>query len=238
MARYVGSGQGCVLHFDFIVDGELVTPTSASYTLTKNDGTVIGSSNTAITIPENSSSVNISVSGANNTKTLDNEIRYMDVSFVYKTQTFTLHDFYFLADSVKFPLSPADVRAVLGVTEEEAPDYSIDILGAYASVTEDVGNDLSGILTGGTSLLPALIEAVKYKTAGGMVSGIQSSMMQSEQADNTLYKRFTSIDFAAIAADIAGRYSAALRKLNGVSTPASPILSILSGNATDYVTGS
>lgn len=237
MAKYVESTKGSSHRIDFIVDGEFVVPSAATYTLRKNDGTVVGGlEDETITLTSTSTSTVISVSGANNTATLPYELRYLEVAFTYGGAVYRSDIVYNLRTSIRFPLSVTDVEAVLGTS---VPDGYIDILSAYDLVQLDAPEvNLGNILSGGTVLLPSLIEAVKYKAALDVAISIQNSMMQMEQADNTLYRRFEEIDFEGLRKQLSMRYSAALDKLLGVTSSnlTTPLYSTLA-QGTDAVTG-
>lgn len=239
MAKYVAINTAYTYHVDFMVDGELVAPTSATIKITNNAGSVVGSFNNAnITLSEGDVGANILIPQTDNQVTLPNEIRYIEVKFVFDGVTYTINDFYFLKEDVRFPLSPTDVLFVLGMTGADVDASMIDILSAYNSVKSDVGDlaNLDAILEGGTSLLPTLIDAVKYKAAMQVSVGAQNSLMQMEQADNTLYRRFMEIDFAAIDAKVAGLYSDALYLLQGSPISSAPVISLMVVG-TDPVTG-
>lgn len=237
MPKYVTAGSASLHHVDFMVGGELAVPASATYTLTKNDGTAI-QTNAPITLPADATGVDISISGANNTPTLPNEVRYLTVKFVVNGITHTTEQYYLLRTNTKFPLSFDDVRAVIGLQASELDDSQIDIMRAYDLVQEDAeGVDLSAILSGGTALLPTLIEAVKLKAAMVSTTGIEASMFQMEQADNTLYKRFASIDFGSIRGDLSGRYAQLLAYLLGEDTATLAVSISQLAVGTDPVTG-
>lgn len=237
MSKYVTAGSASVHHVDFLVGGELVVPTSASYTLTKNDGTAL-QTNSPLTVTSTTTGVDITISSGNNTVSLPNEVRYLSVKFVYGGTTYTIDQYYLLRSNTRFPLSPDDVRAVLGLQSSELDDSNIDILRAYDLVQSDVEDvDLAAVLSGGTALLPTLIEAVKIKAAMVSTVGIEASMFQMEQADNTLYKRFASVDFNAIRGDLSGRYSQLLALLADEDTTAGAVTISQLAFGTDPVTG-
>lgn len=238
MPIYVEADKDYAHTVDYTVNGQLVTPASATYTIRDNAGAVVDSlEDQTITIAENATSTVISIPAAANDKTLAYELRYVEVSFVYDGSTYNIVDHYVIRDDLRFPLTRDQVRAVLGLSSSELPDDSVDIYRAYGLVEDDVGDEanLTTILTGGTSSLPDLIDAVKYKAASLIVGTIEAHMMQSEQADNTLYRRFENIDFEKLRKEISGLYSLALNKILGVTTPTTPTLSLLA-TGTDVIT--
>jgi len=238
MAKYVASNTSYNVRVEFKVDGEYVEIASdATYTLRDNAGAVVdglseepivGSSGRMFTV--------ISIPSSANVKSLANEVRYLEVQYSYEGSDYTYETYYFIRDSMRFPLSPNDVRIVLGAMSVD--DEYIDIFDAYRQVQDDAPDvNLEAILTGGGVLFSVLLDAVKYKAALLAGIGVQASMFQMEQADNTMYKRFDNVDFAGQAASIADLYAIALRRLTGVNSATStyPLSTIALG--TDPVTG-
>ena len=239
MTKYVATSSSYVHHVDFVVDGELVVPTAASYTLTKNDESVVNSlEDVTITLDEVQTGVNINIAGGANAKTLSYEVRYIDVSFTYEGNVYTVSDFYVIRDSIKLPLSKSAVRAVLGVTEGDIPDENIDLFSAYQEVQDDAGTSVSldNVLQSGSALLPYMLDSIKLKAAIRLAVSIENSMVQMEQADNSLYQRFQRIDFLALRSTLVGMYDQSLRKLLGGDDPTTPVLSLLAFDV-DAVTG-
>ena len=211
--KYTRSGAGCAYRVDFIVDGELVAPDTGSVSFSLKDNALqeLWTAN-PITVPAGQSSVTVVINGSLNSRTLTYEVRYIEVSFLYNGAPYTISDHYIIIDSTNFPLNPGDVRAVLGLTLEEVPNEQIDIISALASVQDEVGDDfdLDALVVAGNASTRHIIEAVKLRAAVDLVASIQTSLFQMEQSDNTLYKRFSKIDFVAIEAALRGRYAVAL----------------------------
>lgn len=238
MSKYVVVDSDQTLRFDFIVDGQNVEPTSAYYTVTKNDYTVVNSlEDETITLTPGNTYVNILIPGSANAVTLVNELRYVTLKFIYQGNTYTQYQYYYLVDNIVFPLSYDEIRAVIGVSQAEVPDNMIDILSAYKTVASEVTVNVETILTTGTVLLSHLIAAVKYKAALDISIGIETSIYQSEQADNTLYTRFQTIDFDRLRQDLASRYDAALNKLDSIEAGTTVRVYATTAVGTDAVTG-
>jgi len=239
--RYVAASKPYTQHIDFIVNGELVTPTSATLTITRNDGSIVGSYDAAtLTIPPSATSVDVTISGTDNGMTLPYEVRYIAVDFIYNGHVYYTTDVYQLRTQTNFPLDPQTIRNLLGVTESEIPDSAFDIIGSYQQVQADVpGVNLDLILEGGTALFPVLVNAVALRAAMDQGTTIQNNMFQMEQADNTLYRRFENIDFDELRNSLSARYYLLLRQLLGEDTStggvAPTLLSVVTG--ADPVTG-
>lgn len=238
MAKYALGGAAYTFHVDFKVNGEPVVPTAAKYTLRNNAETVVASlQDITITLGSGNSYADFVIPSGGNAMTLTNNVRYIDITFTSGGIDYVISDYYILLDSIRFPLSSTEIRSILGVSETELPEQYIDILDAYRLVQDDAPDiNTDTILTTGTSLLPTLIEAVKYKAALVCIVGVQNFTFQMEQADNTLYKRFASVDFKSMQNDIALKYAQALRKLNGVETATDYPLAVVS-TPTDKITG-
>lgn len=219
MSRYIVNNTALTYKISFEVDGEFVSPSSASITLTKNDGTVVGGINdTALTIPAEATSVNYTISGANNTSTLDYELRYITVKFVYNSNTYFLRDYYTIRDNLRIPVTASDVRILTGLSNSELSDDQIDIFAAYDNVQNDLTVNLATLLDDGSLLIPEIQNAIKARAALDSMLMVETLIFQSEQADNTLYKRFNQIDFEALLNRLRAMYSRALAKLEGIET--------------------
>lgn len=239
MSKYVTDGTASIYHVDFIVNGQLVVPTEASYQLCSNDGTTIGGSptNRPITLPSLATGVDLEISESDNTATVENEIRYVDVSFTYNNIEYSVSDYYLIKDSIRLPISKQDVRSILGVTDVELTDPDIDLIEALYLAQQDIPEtDIEAIFTSGSALVPAAIIAVKTKAAILASVCIENYMLQSEQADTSVYKRFMEIDFEAMRKALQERYNAAINVVAGVTDPTVPLLSTMAVGV-DNVTG-
>lgn len=240
MANYAASDKDYGYRIQFILDGQPVSPSEATYTVTDNAGAVVESlEDVAVLLPNlGDTYADIVIPAAANEKTLANEVRYVTVTFTHGGLTHTFTDFYFLRDGIRLPISPDDVRSLIGATSSEIADSQVDLFSAYAQVQTDAPNvNLDAILTSGDARFPALLEAVKVKAAMNLSTTFETSIMQMEQADNTLYRRFEEIDFDSMRNTLAARYSAALRILTGDdSFGVAPLMGIFAVG-TDPVTG-
>jgi len=240
MSKYVKDGSAYAYKVSFMVDGELVVPDvdSVYLTVTNNAGTIIDYyDELQLAVPALATSYVEEFSGADNTSTLTYEFRHLEFRFTYQDKTYFIRDSYILRESLNFPLNEQDVRDLLGVSSSEAPDNAIDIFRAYDGVKLDAGEavNLDTIISGGSILIPSVIEAVKYKAALALMISIQTSMFQMEQADNTIYNRFQNIDFAGIIDQLTKKYSSLLNVVLEIDTPEAPLLSTLAVG-TDPVT--
>ena len=231
--KYVAEDADTVVHIDFIVDGELVTPDSVTYTVTDSQGNVVQSLED-VDLEDFTTSAEIALDGNVNTKVLLNEVRYVDVIFIYNDGRYLTQKFYFIRENVRFPLSKDEVRTVLGVTSSEISDEMIDIFSSYQDVKDDLGTDLDGTLEGGGVEVPHIINATKYKAAINVSDTLELLVFRSEAVDNDKYSRFSGADFDAIRGRLTVKYNEFLRSISG-DDPTDTTLFIVS-NQTDPVT--
>lgn len=241
MSKYVKSGTDYNYKVLYKVDGNFVTPSSATITVQKNDGTVVGSiEDTALTIPVGATSSLFTISGANNTATLNYEVRYVNVEFVYNSKTYYINDFYTLRTSLLLPITKEEVRNFVGMDESELSDEQIDLFSAYDELKADVTEaNIDTLLSSGSSLIPSIKTALKAKAAINGLTMIETLLFQSKQADNTLFKRFSDVDFNSMLARLTSQYNAAVSALNGVvEGEAVSVTPFLISTGTDPVTNS
>lgn len=235
--KYAKEGKDYIQHFDFEVNGELVVPLSASYSVRNNGGDIVGGlEDQTISLSDSQTSIDILIPSTVQTISQDYELRYVDLEFVYNGITYQFGDFYNVRESIYIPVKPQDVRQIFSASTSEIPDERIDIQKAYLDVQTDAGTSIEAILTGGNSQLPSLIEAIKYRAAIDIAISIETAILQSEQSDNTIYSRFASIDYTQFRIDLQGRYATALRVIVGQDTPTTPSL-FVTFTDTDAVTG-
>jgi hypothetical protein len=205
----------------FVVDGELVSPDSATITVLQNDGTVADSINEInVTVPFDVTRVTYPISSAANSANLTSNLRFVEVKFTYEGIEYAIKDYYQIVSGINVPVNEQDVRNLLGMTESEMPDNAINILAAYSELDnflEDV--DLGNIISTGSSLILPLQKAVKNKAAMDCALMLELLIFQSEQADNTVYKRFTNFDFKDLYNRLRLNISEALTELRQIDDP-------------------
>ena len=235
MTKYAQSNSAFNYKVDFIVDGELVTPTSASITVQKNDGSATSVTNAALTINSGATSAVYVIGAPDNQNTLPQTLRFITVKFVYNGVTYTVNDVYMLRDSLLLPVSKDDVRALVTMTKSELPDENIDLFFAYSELDTVLGGNLGTLISSGSSFLPNIQKALAARAAYNSCQLIELMLYQSEQADNTLYKRFSNIDFEALMARLAALYDNAILIITEGETSIPTIFLAVVG--TDAVTG-
>lgn len=235
MTKYAQSNKAFNYKVDFIVDGELVTPTSASITVLKNDGSATSVTDAALTINSDATSAVYTIGASDNQNTLPQTLRFITVKFVYNGVTYTVNDVYLLRDSLLIPVSPNDVRALVSMTSAELPDENIDLFFAYSQLDTDIDGNLDDLISNGSAFIPQIQKALAARAAFNSCQMIELMLYQSEQADNTLYKRFSKIDFAAMLARLESLYNDSIGLILEAETGIPTIFLAVTG--TDPVTG-
>ena len=235
--KYVLTNSSSTLHIDFVVDGELVVPVSPTITLTDNTGAALsGFDGATISLGDPTDSfANISIVNTANVKTLVFEFRTAKIDFTFNSTPYTIYLKYGLADRLDIPVTPDEVRTVIGLSDDEWSDDQMDIQLAYISVDADLANSASDIIDAGSTLLRSLIEAIKLRTVIDILPAIELMALQATAADNTSANRFSNIDFEALRANINARYAKALLVVDA-SDGEIPTMAVL-GLGTDALTG-
>lgn len=233
--RYGQIGSAFQYKTDFVVDGELVSPTSAKITVQKNDGTATSVTDVAFSMELNDTSASYLIPGSVNNTTLPQELRFITVKFTYESTEYTINDVYFLKSSLLIPTTKADVRALVAMSTTELPDENIDLIYAYSQLDSDLDGTLDGLISNGSILLPRIQKALTAKAAFNSCQMIEMMYFQSEQADNTTYKRFSKVDFDALLNRLTGIYNNALQDLSDTESTLPSLFIVAVG--TDAITG-
>ena len=237
--KYVKTSSEITLYYDFIVESELVIPDydTIFYTLYDNqDSPIPGYDNIQ---PEGSpledTAISIVIGADGNTKTHDFEVRSLRVSFQYQGKPYEIEDTYQIVDRINFPITKASVRAIVGLSSTEWDDDSIDIIGSASDLQIETGIDVNSIISQGGSNSRKLLQLIRLRTVLNILPSLELVALQSEQADNTVAKRFSKVDFEALRARILGEYEALLEEVTGGTTY--PVVSFIVFTDTDPVTG-
>lgn len=235
MTRYGQVGSAFQYKTDFVVDGELVSPTSAKITVQKNGGVATSVTDVALSMDQDATSASYLIAGSVNNTTLPQELRFITVKFTYEGTEYLINDVYFLKASLLIPATKADVRALVSMSTTELPDDNIDLFYAYSQLDTDLAGTLAGLITNGSTLLPEIQKALIAKAAFNSCQMIEMMYFQSEQADNTNYKRFSKIDFEALLARLGRLYNQAIIDVSGTESTIPSLFIVATG--TDAITG-
>ena len=235
MTKYGQIGSAYHYKTDFVVDGELVSPTSAKITVVKNDGSATSVTDVALTMGQEDTSASYIIPSGVNSSSLPQDIRFIIVKFTYDTVEYIINDIYFLKTSLLIPATKADVRALVSMSTAELPDENIDLFYAYNQLDEDLDNSLNSLISTGSVLLPKIQKALIAKAAFNACQMIEVMYFQSEQADNTTYKRFSKIDFEGILARLGNLYNKSISEISATTTTIPSLFIVATG--TDVITG-
>jgi len=233
------AGQDVSLVIPFKVDGEYVTPDedSVSYSVRDAQGVLISAlTNVSVTLTPGVTDTSITIPATNNTKTLDFETRSVIVTFKVSGQTHNLTLAYRLSDWVNLFINGGTVRGILGLNEFELPDADIDIMAAYASLNDELGDTtLPDALTSGTIKAQAANRAVALKAAIEQCTSIPMRAMRSERSGDTAYDRYPRRDWTSLERDLSAELELEVDKFR-VTTKDIPT-TFLVGARTDVITG-
>ncbi len=239
MPRYIEIGKPSAHKYDFLVGGELVVPSAASYSLYAGDGDIVeGLEDVEITLTDSSTSASLTIPEEANTTDTELDQRFIVLKFTYSDAEHVIEDYYLLRSVVRVPVSPSEVKVALGINPQDLPDDFVDVLAAYDAVADEASSlNLPSILASGGSSTRVLIDAIKYQAAVNTANTIEMAMMLSEQADNTVYKRFSNIDFDKLRSRLLGQYKKCLAQLTATtSTGGTAVTLSLLAYGTDPVT--
>lgn len=234
--NYATAGEQHNILVEFLVDGVPVIPDTINYWLFDNASSIVDNLDD-ITVSPEGEAVIITIPDTANIRTKPIEYRKLYLEFTVNGMTYNVVKHYFLKDAIFFPLSAEDVRAVIGVGNEELPDDMIDITTAYESVKTDTnGLDLDTIMENGAAEAEYIIKAVSFKAALNCVYYLNTTVMKIEQADNTMYERFNGFDFKGTLNRLSSNYSKYINLLIGKQTGTTLTYSLIS-TGTDVITG-
>ena len=239
--QYVKTDTDTSIYVEFLLDNQLVVPDagSATATLTEADGTPLSGYDGVSLVPGAVDSfVVVDILAAANARLNDYELRLLTINYSVNSKPVVLNLSYLVVDRVSFPVSPKDVRLLIGVDEDELANESIDIISAYEDLkSEDEldGFDLDTLLVGGTSSVRELVDAIKYKAALNILPTLELIAVQSLQADNVSFRRFEKVDFDKLRHTLNAEYGKKISRIVGDSS--TNLTYALVSTGTDAVTG-
>jgi len=130
------------------------------------------------------------------------------------------------------------VRAVLGVSAEELPDFEVDTISAYYDLKQRYKTPfVNKVKDGITSIRRGANQLVAIWAALQVIPSLQLRTFQTRQDENAMFTRFRGIDWDRLVADLQARMGEILVDIGIVTdvTELYPTLFIVS-NPTDPVT--
>lgn len=215
-------------------------PTSdLTYTLYNQDGGVVVTN--TLTIPANSVSYVIEITGAQNTLTKP-LIEKMRLEWSYNTSTEAILDeiTYLIHLQIPFAVTQEGVREMLGVNSEELPDDEIDFLTAYVDFRQQVGDDtdLSSFENAGNIDSYRITKSIEAAAAMNVLSTLQIRLPRKYDSGTSSYERWNTIDWEGLAAKISDKFIDGILAVDPDYEPF-PIITIfgLSDRGADPITG-
>jgi hypothetical protein len=230
----VYAGEDASLIFQFNVDDELVTPSTATYTLRGNSGSVIAGDQNIASL---STQAVVEIAGSSNTAAdgLSFENRFVDVKFVYNNNTYRTRQSYRVVPFVNMTTVPADVRLALGVLDHELADSDIDLYDAYLRVKDRV-SVLTTALAAGNLTTVSANKAIAYMAAMNVLPALMLRVAQSTGDDTQTFERLAKIDLQQLSQDVTDAYEVYVSQIDptfvGVDIP---IMTV--STPTDAITG-
>lgn len=231
-------GEDALVPFQFLVDGEFVSPSAASYSVRDNDGTVVLGP-LAVNLSTPLTEYVVTVLGANNSvgAGLDFENRTVELQFIYQGETYRLRKSYRVTRFLLYTSTAADVRRALGVLDHELSDDDVDLTLAYFEVRDAVTQAKldAALVAGNSSTLYANL-AVTLRAAINLVPTLQLRVAQATQDDNLKFTRLSKLDFDKLADQLMAFYDTALLGID-TSTNATDLTLLSLSTPVDAITG-
>lgn len=208
---------------------------SASYRVFDQSGSLLSGPITLITTDVTSRIV-IPTAGAGNTITAPRQFekRTVQLDWASDGRAYTLRQFYRIIPFVNMTASVSDVRALLGLSEDELADDEIDLFSAYLWV--DTSTPLASALASGTRLELSANRAIVCQAALRSVITLELRAAHAVEDGTQKFERFSKIDFNEIRRNIQAELSSAMTLLSGGAVPLPTLVALVL--PVDPVTGS
>lgn len=138
-----------------------------------------------------------------------------------------------------YSATEVNVRALLGLGEDELPDADVDLFSAFLSVESDVGSDaLATALTSGTTDETNANSAIVAECALALLPSLRTrTLMAITDGDQKIERFRTPPDWAKLETDLRGVRSAAIAALTGIDVTAAAGGLAVFTSPTDVITG-
>lgn len=216
---------------DYQVDGEFVTPTSASYKLRAHDGTVLD----AGTLSVAGTSVEFTILAAQHSIASAWETRYLLVSFVAGGKQYLRTIAYQLGTFVPMTASKDKVRALIGLDGSELPDDDLDLHEAYFELADEYETDFTDAFTAVGTKNRLANQAVALKAALNVIQSVPLRTKIQVRTENTTVARSDKIDFERLAAALENKLHSTLQDLIVTSVVNTALFEL--STPTDAITG-
>lgn len=215
-------------------------PTSdLTYTLRRNDGTVILTETVPISQGQLSYVIDIPAGSNSLVAPLFEELT---LEWDYTTATEAIDDSisYLIHADIVFPVTNKGVRDLLGVTEEELPDSDINLFEGYMAFRKYIGEsiDLTPYEDDGSFDAFKIKKAIEASAALQVFNTLQIRLPKKYDSGTSAYERWNSVDWAAMRAALEAHITAAY-ELVDPTADVYPLVDIfvLSDRGPDAITG-
>tara|TARA_R110002072_G_scaffold23791_6_gene81600 strand:+ start:568 stop:1257 length:690 start_codon:yes stop_codon:yes gene_type:complete len=216
------AGEDATVTVDYIVDGEYVTPDSATYRLLTADGTVALSGS----LPAESTTESVVIPAAQTAIIEEHESRFLKLEFVYASRVY--HKMLSISLTGFLPLTgtPDDVRQTMGLDPLELKDEHVDLIGAYFDLRWANGDGFKqGLLAGGPRAI-STNRAVVLKAALKICNSLPMRTHIVVQSEDSRVQRSAKIDFDAMRAEIEAQLAEEVNVAAGVTIAATTLFAL------------
>ena len=234
----VEAGQSSTFRFDLRSEsGTLVADlNSGQFTLLDAAGVVLIAT-TPLSNPAGVTSLNVTIPSPHHTiggaKLFDT--RQLIVSWTTAGVTYRERLVYRVVPSATFYVSEQNVRATLGLTEDDLSNGDIDLMTSYVRLVALYGAAFTTALQAGDLSQINANDTLLYTEALRLIPSLQLRVIASNQDGALRVDRLKTIDFAALRRDIEKKLAEVSESLVATTDPGSTLL-VLS-TPTDPITG-
>lgn len=219
---------------DYMVDGDFVIPSEASYTLRSHNGLAVGS---GVLTPTTTTATILVPAAAN---AIDSaslfENRFVLLKFTHNGKPYTLVKPYKLTNFVPMTATPDDVRRLTGLMLNELPDNDIDLNAAYFQLFDTYGTNFSNQLVATDFRGRQSNEAIALQAAIDIASSFPFRVPVSAGSEDAKFARVAKLDFAEMERELRRRLQQNLTQV--ISTISETSVGIFSvSSPTDPYTG-
>lgn len=225
------ANRDVTLVIDYTIDGEFVTPTSASYEVLLPDSTVVSSG----VLPAAGTTEPITLLAADNTLTGEYGTRFILVTFAYEGKEYHFQRIVYLSSFLPLTGTPEQVRQTLGLDQQELPDSAVDLYHAYFRLRWQNGDAFKDAFSAGGEREQAANRAVVLKAALEICSSLEMRTLIYVKSEDSMAQRSTKIDFERLTRVVDTQLADALNVATDVALVDSVLFAL--SNPADPFTG-
>lgn len=234
----VEAGQSSTFRFDLRSEGGTLAADLDSGWFTLLDATGVELiAATPLPTPAGSTSLNVTIASPNHTiggvKLFDT--RQLTVFWTTGGVTYRERRVYRVVPSAPYYTSEQNVRAVLGLTEDDLNDSDVDLMTSYVRLVAQFGTAFTTALQAGDIGQVNANDVLLYTEALRLIPSLQLRVITSNQDGALRVDRLKTIDFATLRRDIEKKLAEVSEALVATTDPGNTLL-ILS-TPTDPITG-